>query len=361
MNVASNSLALFIAILAAGSLATWVWLSIRRTGSADFLPYEPRKRVPWNGGFGLFAMVPVLAILLASSAPQRPVDMTEQPTLSSQQYVEAAWSGVVFNLSLVLIVSVWLVKGLAANWSDLGLPARKWQWAQDVRLGILTALAALAPIYGVQTLLVQVTGWEAYHPTLDQIFTQPGWQVIVASYAAAVIAAPIGEEFMFRLLFQGWLEKVEDVFLDWKPTERNLSSDNQTGVSDVPPAATSPAAHSDADPGAANPYASPATTSPTIEAADQTGQSQASIDHQARRSLVSLSGLPHGWAPILASSFMFGIAHWGQGPAPVSLFLFGIILGYVYQRTHRVVPCIVAHMVFNAVSLTAACVWGSSG
>jgi membrane protease YdiL (CAAX protease family) len=36
----------------------------------------------------------------------------------------------------------------------------------------------------------------------------------------------------------------------------------------------------------------------------------------------------------------------------VPLVFLGIVFGYLYQRTHRIVPCIVAHMLFNAYSMT---------
>ena len=69
-----------------------------------------------------------------------------------------------------------------------------------------------------------------------------------------------------------------------------------------------------------------------------------------------VAGLPHGWFPILISAALFGAAHYGYGPEPVPIFLLAIILGYVYQRTHRIIPCIVAHSLFNA--LTMITLWG---
>jgi len=55
----------------------------------------------------------------------------------------------------------------------------------------------------------------------------------------------------------------------------------------------------------------------------------------------------------------FGLAHLGHGVAPIPLVLLGLVLGYVYQRTHRIVPCIVAHMLFNAYSMVL--LWLSVG
>jgi membrane protease YdiL (CAAX protease family) len=66
-----------------------------------------------------------------------------------------------------------------------------------------------------------------------------------------------------------------------------------------------------------------------------------------------LGGLPYGSLPILIGSLLFALAHIGYGPEPVPLFFLALILGYVYQRTHRIVPSIVAHALFNGASLFA--------
>jgi membrane protease YdiL (CAAX protease family) len=124
----------------------------------------------------------------------------------------------------------------------------------------------------------------------------------------AVVVAPIGEEITFRLLLQGWLEKWEDRRLGW----RNA------------PVAESPAED-------------------TVEAAE-------AIEPPAppRR---GVGGLPYGWTPIILSSLLFAAAHFGYGPEPIPLFVLALILGYCYQRTHRILPCIIAHSLFNLISM----------
>jgi membrane protease YdiL (CAAX protease family) len=64
-----------------------------------------------------------------------------------------------------------------------------------------------------------------------------------------------------------------------------------------------------------------------------------------------IAGLPYGWFPILISSIAFGLAHFGYGPEPVPLFLLALVLGHLYQRTHRIIPGIVAHALFNLFSM----------
>jgi membrane protease YdiL (CAAX protease family) len=64
-----------------------------------------------------------------------------------------------------------------------------------------------------------------------------------------------------------------------------------------------------------------------------------------------IAGLPFGVFPILVSSLFFALAHFGYGPEPVPLFFLAIALGYVYQRTHRILPSIVTHALFNAFAM----------
>ncbi|MEX2559488.1 MAG: CPBP family glutamic-type intramembrane protease, partial [Pirellulales bacterium] len=61
--------------------------------------------------------------------------------------------------------------------------------------------------------------------------------------------------------------------------------------------------------------------------------------------------------PIVVSSLVFALMHWGHGPAPFALFWFSLALGYLYQRTHRIGPPVVAHAALNAFSL--ALLWMS--
>jgi membrane protease YdiL (CAAX protease family) len=55
--------------------------------------------------------------------------------------------------------------------------------------------------------------------------------------------------------------------------------------------------------------------------------------------------------PILVSSLLFAVAHFGYGPEPIPLFFLAIVLGYIYQRTHRILPSIVTHATFNAFAM----------
>lgn len=74
-----------------------------------------------------------------------------------------------------------------------------------------------------------------------------------------------------------------------------------------------------------------------------------------------LARLPAGVLPILVSSFVFGLAHGGHGPDPIPIFMFALVLGYLYHRTHRYLPCVVLHACLNGISVVLMIVLILSG
>lgn len=58
-----------------------------------------------------------------------------------------------------------------------------------------------------------------------------------------------------------------------------------------------------------------------------------------------------GALAIALSAAAFALAHQGQGLAFVPLFPFGLVLGFIARRTGSIVPCILLHALFNAVSV----------
>lgn len=75
------------------------------------------------------------------------------------------------------------------------------------------------------------------------------------------------------------------------------------------------------------------------------------IDEKLEGLFESFSPPPKGMFPILSTSILFAAAHIGSGPAPVPLFFLSLVLGYLYYRTHRILPCIVLHMCLNGCSM----------
>jgi membrane protease YdiL (CAAX protease family) len=43
--------------------------------------------------------------------------------------------------------------------------------------------------------------------------------------------------------------------------------------------------------------------------------------------------------------------HYGNSIDPFPLFVLALVLGWIYQRTHRLWPCVSLHMALNSISV----------
>ncbi|MEZ6095398.1 MAG: CPBP family intramembrane glutamic endopeptidase [Pirellulaceae bacterium] len=69
------------------------------------------------------------------------------------------------------------------------------------------------------------------------------------------------------------------------------------------------------------------------------------------RSQLTMESQGASWFAVLVTSYLFSLAHFGQGAAPVPLFLLSIFLGWLFMKTNSLWSCIVAHMCFNAFTM----------
>lgn len=322
MNSLADNLALATYVAApTASLLALAALFLRHIDGRPLVPYEPRRRVPWNGWAALLLVTPMLLNVVSRLATMEPPAGDFAAPAKADDAAHDAPSGddsehfirdtALTSLTLTLLaVAVWA--GLAtltgATAHDLGFPANRRQLARDVGLGSVAFLATLTPIYFLQIVLSYVIEPEHGHPFVEEFSREPSLGLILGIGFAAVVAAPVFEETAFRLVLLGWLEKAE---LAGKAVEVSAESEQATAAEDVDGAACSSDMHVvQADP------------SPS-----------------------------RGWLPITASGMLFGLAHWGHGVAPVPLALLGIVLGYLYHRTHRIVPSITCHLLFNGLTM----------
>ncbi len=304
------------------SIVVWLQIAVLWWRGEAILEYQPRSPVPW----GAVAILPAVAFMLLAlfSDPagdaRPPQELIEDPWESAQHLVAAM---VLQAMMTALVIGIALLA--RATLRDLGIPTAR-QVTRDVGLGVATFLAAVAPVLCVQALLLSLTQQKelSNHPLVKMVSgDERQLGVFVLATIAAVIVAPICEEILYRLVLQGWLEKWEDERLGWHV----MGSPGEVASDDAGLAVDTPVAES--------------CSAPAVEATPP---------------VRGVAGLPHGWFPILTSAALFGAAHYGYGPEPVPIFLLAIILGFVYQRTHRIIPCIVAHSLFNA--LTMLTLWG---
>lgn len=333
---APSSVLVLMAATSLASLVALFFLFQKHIDGQPLLSYQPRRRVPWGPLVALFAMAMPLvgvATVLISTSELTP----ELEPATPDSPVVADWGSFAFMVLFVFVVAAWIVAFYRADARDLGLPTSFGEALRDILVGCFATIAAFFPVYVVQLTLLGIVGSETKHPLVQQLEENHSPEMLALGFAMAVIAAPLFEEFTFRCLLQGWLERREDEVLGYLPTQRLPTEEELAQLSDGETSVSVATAEIQSI------EALPSDETTTVQVAP--------IDDNQRPERGWLLGLPHGWTPILISGVAFGLAHVGHGVAPVSLVLFGIVLGYLYQRTHRLLPSITAHLVFNAYSM----------
>jgi membrane protease YdiL (CAAX protease family) len=273
------------------SAATWIYLVAKWLSEGRLVEYLPRRPVPW----GPVATVMALALAVLTIAVGATLGEAEHQAVADP--ADAAWQLAASILPIIVLTGGFAIAIALASRAlpaDLGFPASAGDLARDVRLGIVTCLAAAPPVFGAVALLQYVLDLEgeSHHPLVELIGETDSGGVFLLATVMTVLVAPVCEEITFRLLLQGWLEKWD--LAAWDHRQPPSSADSQAPPSDPPPV---------------------------------------------------------GWTPILLSAVIFAAAHFGYGPEPVPIFILAIVLGYVYRQTHRIIPCIVAHAMFNSFSM----------
>ena len=327
------------------SLATLFRLFQKHIDGRPLLEYEPRRPAPWNALAPLVMLAPLLLALWSALQSEPQVDPVEQimaftasatasaagaPPVASfgaqsiaprlpalaRRMAHAEWlAGPIWVQSAMTILLavccyVLLAVAFAATGMDLGLPRNWSQFRRDVRIGATAWAASLTPIFAIQLVLIFIFEPTEGHPLIENLLFDHSLHMMTAAAFVAIVAAPLYEETAFRLALQGWLER------------REMLAGDVVVINAQPPEALP-------EGGVIHP--------------DSTDQ-PAPFEPQG----ATYSYPPPGWAPIAISSVLFGLAHFGHGVAPTPLILLGVVLGYLYRQTHRITPCIVCHLLFNA-------------
>jgi membrane protease YdiL (CAAX protease family) len=308
-----------ICMLGMASLAVWGAIFARWRTGQPILIAEPREPVPWRAIDLYLLLILYIALQVACAklvitwASLAPGDARDDSSI-----VAILLSNALASALLIGLAAIYLRLRCGPSVGDLGfLP---WRPGIDLRLGLVTFLAALVPVFTIQFLLTRLVPTE--HPVQLLLTRDSSPQVLALCVVSAVIVAPLSEEFLFRVLLQGWLEAL--AMRRHGQQEVQVLTGNMVLHADLAPG---PAADS------SNPYASPQAASGRIEAVKGVGPAL----------------MP--W-PIVVSSLVFAAVHIGHGPDPVPLFVLALMLGYLYQKTHRIWPGVVVHACLNAWSLT---------
>lgn len=291
----------------AGSLWAWGGAILRVCGRRPLLPYEPRQPVPW-GLFDLLLAFLALVLFWGLAVVFLRGFLGVDVNLQSHEMQPETHAIVILASSLATlvtaVVSLFLVRfRTGANWIDLGLDHRT--FLADIKLGVVAFVMLAPPVYGIQAFLVR--WFPSQHPLINLLTEHAGPLIYLVTGLSAVLVAPVVEEYLFRVLLQGWLERA---FTTREPLHDLLLGD--------------------------------------VASAGNT----AVYSEQPRKPTGKTSARP-SWLAIGVSAILFAALHASHGPDPIPLFVLALGLGYLYQRTHRILPGIVVHFLLNSVTLAA--------
>lgn len=296
MDFASPLLQLLPLVVILGSGHAWLRIGRRVQRQKRVLPFHRTPLAGWGLADLLMTLLvsSIVFLLLMSAAQWTGFVKAQTDPLSAR---DTANSLLVLSCSEIIGLSMALLlirSRVAATARDFGWTGRRLGW--DLRLGLCAFLAISVPTLLIQALLVRV--FPERHPLIEILSQQPSQYFFLVAGFSAVLVAPVAEELLLRVLLQGWLEAVAQRVKDGQSWSDALLALRQP----------------------------------------------ADANFRLRK--------PIGW-PILVSATCFSALHFGQGPAPVALFLFALGLGYLYQSTHRVLPCVVVHMSLNGMTIFA--------
>lgn len=336
-----TSVVLMFGLLLVSSLGVWVLIVSRLRRREPILAYMPRKPVSWSGWHLLAAFALFIgALAMSVEVFLHLFDLNETPKLDNIEGMQVFFCSEVAGFVLGTLGFVLLLRPTR---DELGLePA---DGLVDISIG-LGAFAAIAPfLYGLMWLLSTLD--DTQHPIIESLEQDGGRHLFLLAAASAVLVAPIVEEFLFRVVLQGWLEG--KVSAATKSSSRGSESPGISAGEHIAPPASQESLP--AEPAEHNPFKAPDDLVTKDFGDYGRGQAGEEIPGEPRKEI--------SWPPIVVSSIVFSLVHYGQGLAPVALFFFALVIGYVYQRTHRVVPCVVMHFALNAFSM--AILWLSLG
>lgn len=341
-------LALFI--LPISCLTNWVAAFRQLQDGEPLVPSEYEENVPW--GLVDLAIVMLIVSVTMGAGVYAIAKMVgiENPDLTKM--IRAKDQGPLF---LIFGSASLLATALTFGWlfARYRIPLlRTSRFGSDLEVGMRWFVMLVVPVLLIQLLLTRF--FPSTHPLTEMLLLTKNPSLLPIAAFAAMISAPIFEETFFRYLLQGWLEKLQvtasrmklgtgtkadtDAVLFGGYSSASLETPEEmqpAGADDGNPFRHPPGngSRAKAEPPSDNPYEA------TNPAQGDDEESEVVDDR------------PIMWVPILVTSGLFALAHVQHGPDWVPLFFLSLGLGYLYQRTRRLTPCIAVHMFVNSLGI----------
>lgn len=248
-----------VVLVSVGSLAAFLRAATVVAGrlrrGEPLVAVRPHDPVPWElGDVAIVVAIYLYGALLLESLSPKPIALFDRLV-----------NGCTLSVAAMLAAIAWL-SARGADAAALGL--RSPGVGEVVRLAVGGVALVQFPLLLVAAALNAIVPYE--HPILEFLDGARGPAAAVVVIISAVVIAPLAEEFFFRRVLQGWLEK-------------------------------------------------------------------------------RCAG--HPGVAVLIASAIFAAAHREQGLAFVPLFPLAIVLGVITERTGSILPAVLLHALFNAVSV----------
>ncbi|MEQ1825180.1 MAG: CPBP family intramembrane glutamic endopeptidase [Pirellula sp.] len=259
---------------------------------------------------------PVESTPVESAPSKEPaIDPTRDPA-NQQEMTEAkfVFSGFAMTAQLVCVI---LVTGFICTRTGSKPAMLGWRvdrLRSDLLAGLQCFLMVTPLLLILNAILIQWTKIEYEHP-IQQMLEKFPWLLGIAFWQASIVA-PISEEFAFRSLLIGWFESIH--FCKGKIESWIVGLQV---------------------------HGTPADSGGDADSVVATGL-VASIEDEP-----SCPVYHPPWWPAILSGALFGLAHFSYGVSWLSLVVFGVILGRLYQIRQSLVPVILVHFLFNSMSM----------
>ena len=184
------------AVLIAGASIASLWaiggVVARLRRGEPAVPPRPHAPVPWAGiDVATVVYLSICCQFLSSALLPSPATMADKLA-----------GGVLGMATATSLAAAWLLYRQApASALGFGLGSL----AADLRLAAAALALILAPLLAVAGILDRLVPYE--HPIIDFLARHRDLPSLMLVGVAAVIVAPVAEEFFFRRVLQGWLEK----------------------------------------------------------------------------------------------------------------------------------------------------------
>ncbi len=340
--MALTSMSMLVIAVLIGSLASWIYLVTKARRGEPWLVIEPRGPRAW----GLADLVVVVVLVVAcqtlfASAYVRlsGIELGDREGKPLPAAVSAAAS--FGNLAAVGLSLAWLSLRFQVSPSHVGFRASGW-WRQ-LRIAVIATLATLPIVYLLMA-AVSIGLDTAYkHPLLDEIRATATLGSYLLGVVTAVLLAPLAEEFLFRVILQGWLQSIpfsspQEILLGASPNRRLESQRMNVVTAEIIDTKTS-----------VQPEAvSQEKALPPILSSLQSELAQTVSPNDLDDAYITI--IPPLW-PAVVTGILFGLAHWGYGLSFIPLIVLGIVLGLIYRATNSIWPCFLVHFALNGTSM----------